>query len=205
MLLSATAPLSEALAREAEARLSAPLYEIYGCTESGQLASRRTGVSQSWVPFSGIRLDQEAGNTFASGGYVEGRVPISDVIELQDGGFFFLHGRHADMVNIAGKRTSLAYLNRQLSAIPEVEDGCFYMPDEAKEASVEGITRLCAFVVAPALTSNQLLNALRSRIDPIFLPRPLVMVESLPRNATGKLPRGELQALLDRHQRGAAR
>jgi acyl-coenzyme A synthetase/AMP-(fatty) acid ligase len=46
---------------------------------------------------------------------------------------------------------------------------------------------------------------LRSRIDPIFLPRPLVMVERLPRNATGKLPRGELQALLDRHQRGAAR
>jgi acyl-coenzyme A synthetase/AMP-(fatty) acid ligase len=205
MLLSATAPLSEALANEAETRLSAPLYEIYGCTESGQLASRRTAASQRWVPFSEIRLDQEAGNTIASGGHVEGHVPLSDVIELQDDGSFFLHGRHADMVNIAGKRTSLAYLNHQLSAIAQVEDGCFFMPDEAKEISAEVITRLSAFVVAPALTSNQVLNALRSRIDPIFLPRPLVMVERLPRNATGKLPRGELQALLDRHQRGAAR
>ena len=30
--------------------------------------------------------------------------------------------------------------------------------------------------------------ALRERIDPIFLPRPLVLVDALPRNATGKLP-----------------
>ncbi len=37
---AATAPLSEALAREAEARTGARLLEIYGCTETGQLATR---------------------------------------------------------------------------------------------------------------------------------------------------------------------
>ena len=42
MLLSATAPLSTTLAAEAEARTGAPMLEIYGSTESGQLASRRT-------------------------------------------------------------------------------------------------------------------------------------------------------------------
>jgi acyl-coenzyme A synthetase/AMP-(fatty) acid ligase len=42
LLLSATAPLSAQLAAEAESRLAAPLLEIYGSTESGQLASRRT-------------------------------------------------------------------------------------------------------------------------------------------------------------------
>ena len=35
-------------------------------------------------------------------------VPLSDAIELLPDGRFLLHGRHADMVNIAGKRTSLA-------------------------------------------------------------------------------------------------
>jgi acyl-coenzyme A synthetase/AMP-(fatty) acid ligase len=203
-LLSATAPLSEALAREAESRLGAPLYEIYGCTESGQLASRRTSESQRWVPFSGVTIETESGNAIASGGYVEGRVPLSDLLELHDEGSFTLHGRHADMVNIAGKRTSLSYLDRQLNAIAGVDDGCFFMPDEAA-AAPEGITRLCAFVVAPTLTSNQLMNALRERVDAIFLPRPLVMLDRLPRNATGKLPRAELQALLDRHARGTAR
>jgi acyl-coenzyme A synthetase/AMP-(fatty) acid ligase len=41
----------------------------------------------------------------------------------------------------------------------------------------------------------QLTEQLRQRIDPVFLPRPLLMVERLPRNATGKLPQQALQEL----------
>lgn len=202
MILSATAPLSAGLAREAEVRLGGTLNEIYGCTETGQLASRRTSTEAAWQPFPGIRLDQEDGVTFASGGHVEGgRQRLGDIIELNDDGSFLLHGRGADMVNIAGKRTSLGYLNHQLGAVAGVEDGCFYHPDES---DVEGITRLAAFVVAPTLTPRQLLAVLRTRLDPVFLPRPLVFLKRLPRNATGKLPRAELQALLDKHAKGAA-
>jgi acyl-coenzyme A synthetase/AMP-(fatty) acid ligase len=96
-----------------------------------------------------------------------------------------LHGRHADLINIAGKRASLAYLNQQLGAIPGVEDGVFLPPaDEAADS----VARLAALVVAPAHTPASLMQALRERIDPIFLPRPLLFVDALPRNATGKLP-----------------
>ena len=35
------------------------------------------------------------------------------------------------MVNIAGKRSSLAYLTAQLMAIDGVEDGVFLMPDDS--------------------------------------------------------------------------
>jgi acyl-coenzyme A synthetase/AMP-(fatty) acid ligase len=35
-------------------------------------------------------------------------------------------------------------------------------------------------------------------MDPVFLPRPLVFVDALPRNATGKLPREALQQLARR-------
>ncbi len=194
MILSATAPLSAPLAHEAEARLGAPLVEIYGCTEAGQLASRRTVAGSPWTLFPGVRLDRQDGRMVASGGHVEGRVPLSDELELNDDGTFLLHGRHADMVNVAGKRSSLAYLNHQLNAIEQVVDGCFFVPDEAEP---DGLTRLCAFVVAPTLKPDQVLAALRDRIDAVFLPRPLLMVDRLPRNATGKLPRGELRALLD--------
>jgi 3-hydroxymyristoyl/3-hydroxydecanoyl-(acyl carrier protein) dehydratase len=51
-------------------------------------------------------------------------------------------------------------------------------------------------VVAPALSREALLQALRQRIDPVFLPRPLVFVDALPRNTTGKLPREALARLL---------
>jgi acyl-coenzyme A synthetase/AMP-(fatty) acid ligase len=191
-LLSATAPLSAQLAAEAESRCRAPLYEIYGSTESGQLASRQTTAGQVWTLLSGVGLEQQGEDTIACGGHVEGRVPLSDIIEILDAQRFLLHGRHADLVNIAGKRTSLAYLNHQIAAIPGVLDAAFFLPDEE---SPDGITRLCAFIVAPGLNSRQLQAELRLRIDPIFLPRPMVFMDKLPRNTTGKLPRNQLQQL----------
>jgi acyl-coenzyme A synthetase/AMP-(fatty) acid ligase len=192
MLLSATAPLSAQLASATEACCKAPLYEIYGSTESGQLASRRTTADLTWDLLPGVGLEQEGDQTIACGGHVEGRVPLSDVIEILSDGRFLLHGRHADLINIAGKRTSLAYLNHQIAAIPGVVDAAFFLPDHE---TPDGITRLCAFVVAPGMNSRQLLAELRPRIDSIFLPRPLVLLDELPRNATGKLPRNHLQAL----------
>ncbi|UVE53705.1 acyl-CoA synthetase family protein [Burkholderia sp. EMB26] len=215
LVLSATAPLSEKLAREAEAALDAPLVEIYGSTETGQIATRRTSQGAAWERFPDIRLDardapdgDDSGPTvWVSGGHVEAPVPMGDALELLGDGRFLLHGRKADLVNIAGKRTSLAYLNHQLNAIAEVVDGVFFMPDEAAPAhgdtALEPVTRLVALVVAPTLSAADLQRALRERIDPAFMPRPLVFVDALPRNETGKLPRDVLAALVAQHARAS--
>lgn len=197
LVLSATAPLSTNLAAEAERRFGCPLLEIYGCTETGQLATRRATAGVAWQTFPDVRLRFEDEAVWAEGGHIEAPTRLSDVIEpiAAKPGHFLLHGRHADLVNIAGKRTSLAYLNYQLTAIPGVQDGVFVLPpDDAGE--VESVHRLVALVVAPALTPAALMQALRERIDPIFLPRPLLFVDALPRNATGKLPHQLAQALL---------
>lgn len=196
--LSATAPLGSELAARIEARSGAPVHEIYGSTESGQLATRRTTDGAVWRLLPGVQLSQENDTTRASGGHVEGSVALSDIIELQPGGRFLLHGRHADLINIAGKRSSLAYLNHQLCAIEGVRDGAFFLPDGADDAA-QGITRLSAFVVAPGVSPQALQAALRQRIDRVFLPRPLVFVDALPRNSTGKLMRESLQALYRQH------
>lgn len=198
LLLSATAPLSQELAVEAETRFAAPLFEIYGCTETGQIASRRTTSGPIWQTFSGIRLRSEGEAVWAEGGHIEVPTPLSDVIELveADPTRFLLHGRHADLVNIAGKRASLGYLNYQLSAIPGVRDGVFLLPSEDDDDAEGGVHRLIAVVVAPELTSAALMQALRERIDSVFLPRPLLFVDALPRNATGKLLDHATRALL---------
>ena len=188
-VLSATAPLSQTLARETEARFGAPLHEIYGCTEAGQIASRRTATDTEWQTLPNVLLARDVENLWVEGGHIDAPTPLSDVIEPIGAGpkwtHFLLHGRHADLVNIAGKRTSLAYLNHQLNAIPGVLDGVFLQPEPAH---AEGIGRLTALVVAPGLTPADLTQALRERIDPTFFPRPLLFVDTLPRNATGKLP-----------------
>jgi len=191
-LVCATAPLSVGLARQVEGRTGARLFEIYGCTESGQIATRRPTQSVQWEAFPGVRLWNEGEQTMVCGGHVRQPTPLQDVIEIQADGRFLLHGRSADMVNIAGKRNSLAYLNYHLTSIEGVTDGVFFLPDGAEERSV---TRLIAFVVAPDLEDEDILAALRDRIDPAFLPRPLLRVEALPREATGKLPREALRAL----------
>jgi acyl-coenzyme A synthetase/AMP-(fatty) acid ligase len=196
LLVSATAPLSPDLVETAEARFGAPLLEIYGCTETGQLASRRPAQTPRWRLFPGVRLTfDETGRAYAGGGHVEARTALHDVLESVDEEHFLLHGRSADLVNIAGKRCSLAYLNHQLNAIPGVEDGAFFMPEEETPGAV---TRLAAFAVAPSLDAASLTRALRERINPAFLPRPLLFVERLPRNAAGKLPREALRTLLRR-------
>jgi acyl-coenzyme A synthetase/AMP-(fatty) acid ligase len=192
LLLCATAPLDAGLAEQAEARFGAPLLEIYGSTETGQMASRRSAREAEWRTLPGIRVALRDGEAWAEGGHIEQPARLGDVLELLADDRFLLRGRVADMVNVAGKRSSLAHLDAQLRAIAGVADGAFYMPDEDGAGDVR---RLAAFVVAPTLTRAVLLAELRRRIDPAFLPRPLVLLERLPRADTGKLPREALRAL----------
>lgn len=212
LVLSATAPLSAALAGEAEARLAAPLIEIYGSTETGQIATRRTAQETAWHLYPSLRMeartstdeqDEQDATVWVSGGHVDTAVPMGDAIELLDDTHFLLHGRKADLVNIAGKRCSLAYLNHQLNAIPGVEDGVFFMPDDVPAAphahGSPPVTRLVALVVAPGLRPADVQHALHERIDAAFLPRPLLMVDALPRDGTGKLARDVLAGLVARH------
>jgi len=184
LLVCATAPLSPQLALKAEASFGAPLYEVYGCTEAGQISTRRTVKTAEWQGFRNITLRQDEKGTWVKGGHVENEILLNDMIELHGNERFLLHGRTEDLVNIAGKRTSLANLNYHLNSIDGVHDGVFVVP----ELESEIVPRLMAFVVAPQLNAETLMSALRHRIDAAFLPRPICFVESLPRNTTGKLP-----------------
>ena len=190
-VISATAPLDCGLAQEIETRCDAPLMEIYGSTETGLIATRRPARTPQWQLLPGIHWAIEGERLRACGGHIETHTAMSDTIEPLDETHFLLHGRIADMINIAGKRHSLVSLNQLLTTLPGVIDGAFFMPDDAGAQ----VTRLAAAVVAPTLDADTLIAALRAHLDPVFLPRPLLFVDALPRNATGKLPRAALQAL----------
>ncbi len=193
LILSATAPLPSELAVAAEVSFQAPLIEIYGCTEAGQIATRRSTRETDWRCLDGIALHQDSAGWWASGAAVEGIAPVQDVIEPTGAGTFRLGSRSADLVDVAGKRSSVSYLNHQLLGIPGVVDGTFVMG----EATGRAVPRLKALAVAPGLSADRVMQALRERLDPAFLPRPLVLVSALPRNSLGKVARADVLRLVE--------
>jgi acyl-coenzyme A synthetase/AMP-(fatty) acid ligase len=204
LVLSATAPLSPQLAQQAEQRLGGPLIEIYGCTEAGQVATRRTAQSELWQTFGELRIRhelREGGERFVvQGGHVVEPTPLADILQLESAQRFRLLGRANDLIHVAGKRTSLSHLNYHLNSIEGVDDGAFWLPDDV----ADGVVRTVAFVVAPGLDAPQILAALRQRIEPVFLPRRIVHLPALPREATGKLTDKALRALAKAQLQGGA-
>ncbi len=182
VILSATAPMSQRLAADLESRFGARVNEVFGCSEAGSLASRATASETLWniaTPFRFEILDEKVR---VSAPHLPEPVILGDVVELVGESSFRWLGRGQDMINIAGKRGSLAHLNHRLTRIPGVIDGVFFLPREDSK-------RLAALVVAPGVEASAILGSLKEAIDPAFLPRPMYLVPMLPRQETGKLAR----------------
>ena len=164
------------------------LIEIYGSTESGQVATRRPTQSEVWETFGEIRVraqvDEADGERFIfEGDFIPEPTPMADILELIDARSFRLLGRANDLIHVAGRRSSLGYLNHHLNSIPGVEDGAFWLPDDV----TDGVVRPVAFVVAPTLDAHAVIAALRERLEAVFVPRRVVHVAAFPREGTGKL------------------
>jgi acyl-coenzyme A synthetase/AMP-(fatty) acid ligase len=200
--LSATAPLSPQLAAQAEAALGGLVAEIYGCTEAGQVASRRTTQGEVWTTLGALHITRHVNGdhtqapeeTFSVlGGHVTEPTALADVLQLIDSTHFKLLGRANDLIHVAGKRSSLAHLNFHLNRIAGVDDGAFWLPDEDSGAGADKVVRTIAFVVAPTLSATAVVQALRGHLEAAFVPRRVVHVAALPREATGKLTASSLR------------
>jgi len=197
-IVSATAPLDPELARHAENRLGAALYEIYGCSEAGALASRRTSEDLAWTLYSDVRLEPANEGFTVHAPYLDEPRPLSDRLQTGPDNRFVLLGRSDEQIKLAGKRTSLAELNHHLLSVGGVEEGSFVVPDGVD-------VRLAAVVVAPGMGPADIKRRLARLIDPVFMPRPLVCVSRLERTGTGKLQRSYLLDIVSRHSAPPAR
>lgn len=186
-VISATAPLRELLAKEVTSLLKTRIFEIYGCTEAGAIAARETINSTKWNLYKGIKIHQHDNKTFIELPFFDNNIEVNDVIDVVNDSQFRLVGRCNDMVNIAGKRGSLADLTMKLQSIDGIDDAVVYLPDEENE-----INRLVAFIVAKNVDEVAISNELAKSVDRVFIPRPIFNVKALPYNETGKLTRKDL-------------
>ena len=192
LIVSATAPLDPALARLVESRLRAPLLEMFGSTETCVFATRRTAQQDVWKIYDGITLETGADSTQVSAAWYERPQKLMDVLERRGDDGFVALGRNSDLVEVAGKRASLADITRRLLAIPGVQDAVAFQPDGAAAGVAN---RVAAVVVSPGAGPRDIATQLAEELDAVFLPRPLVLVDRIPRDAVGKVSRAKLLEL----------
>ena len=189
-IVCATAPLAPELARQAEARLATTVLDVFGCSEAGCVATRRLSREASWDPLPGFRLTlRDSGECVVDSVHADGPVVLADQVRLLGDGRFELAGRLGDQINVAGKRGSLGEITALMLEVPGVEDAVAFLPPTGAENQ-----RPAALYAGNA--DRQAIRAhLRGSLDDVFIPRPLLRVDQLPRTASSKLPREAVLAL----------
>ena len=193
-VICSTASLDARLAEECEATMRTRVSEIFGSTETGAIASRRTATDNHWSCLDGLTIEQRDADAYIRHSTTGERFRLDDKIEVIENRSFNLLGRPTDMIKIAGKRASMVDLNHRLNRIEGIEDGVLL----CRETPGDSVDRLIALVVAPTLSPRQIRMELARQIDSAFLPRRIIHVEKLPRNSSGKLSHDATRPLLNR-------
>jgi acyl-coenzyme A synthetase/AMP-(fatty) acid ligase len=200
-VFSSGAALPENVAAMLRARFGLAVTEVLGSSETGGIASRDR-ADAPWTPLPGV------GVTAAPDGQMlldspfapsdaERPWPCADRIATHADGTFRHLGRRDNVVKVASKRVDLDEMQRALLRLPGVSDAAVF----AEEVDGARGVQVAAAVVAPTWSARSLREALAVQFDAVVLPRPIVCVDRLPREASGKLRRDRLRELLQ----GAAR
>jgi acyl-coenzyme A synthetase/AMP-(fatty) acid ligase len=189
-VVCATAPLSEDLARRAESTLGTEVIDVFGCSEAGCIATRRLSETSTWRPLPGFTLSlPDPGECTVDSVHADEPVALSDQVRLHRDGTFDLAGRLGDQINVAGKRGSLGEITALMLEVPGVDDAVAFLPPSGAENQ-----RPAAFFAGSA--NRRAIRAhLRASLDDVFVPRPLLQVDHLPRTDSSKLPREAVLAL----------
>lgn len=116
-----------------------------------------------------------------------------DWASIDADGFWYLHGRSDDTLNIAGKRMGPAEFESAAVSVPGITMAAAVgVPDELKGEA------LVLYVVAPGGGTN-LESAVSQRVGEVlgrsFLPKRVVVVDDLPRTRSAKIMRRVVKAL----------
>ncbi|WP_433022897.1 AMP-binding protein [Kribbella sp. CA-294648] len=218
-VISGASALGPALAERFIAQFGPVLCDAYGSSEIG-IATIATSADLIEAPGtvgrpclgSSVRILDDhdrpvdagiTGRIFAGGGLVfggysdgssktvvDGRMSTGDLGHLDAAGRLFVDGREDDMIVSGGENVYPVEVENCLMRHPGVAEAVVIgVPDE------EFGQRLVAYVVpaaASAVTEDELIQHVRSNLARYKSPRQVILVDDLPRNATGKILRSKL-------------
>lgn len=122
----------------------------------------------------------------------DGWAYTGDVGAVDEEGFLTLHGREADTIVRGGVNIHPSEIEATIATIAGVREAAV-----VGFASVREGEEIAAFIVTDGTLSEAKISAeLRSKLAPDRCPRKVIIVDSLPRNANGKVVRADLRAKL---------
>jgi acyl-CoA synthetase (AMP-forming)/AMP-acid ligase II/3-hydroxymyristoyl/3-hydroxydecanoyl-(acyl carrier protein) dehydratase len=196
-VFSSGAPLPATVADALRARHGQAVVEVYGSTETGGIGWRET-PDQTWTPFpdATIAVDSEGALLVSSprlGPALPRPFVCADRVELLSAGRFRLLGRADGVMKVGGKRVSLREIEERLLTLPGVRDAAALGVPSSGARGEE----IWVAASAPGWTPALLRERLLAWLDPVTVPRRIRVVPALPREATGKLVRDRLWAMLE--------
>jgi long-chain acyl-CoA synthetase len=215
-VITAGAPLSAATSARFREVFGLPVHVFYGSSECGGICYDREGGAAErgtvGAPVEGVRIILEPVDEAPSGGgrvvvespavsagylpepdehLAHGRFRAGDLAVWQ-GGELALRGRVDDLVNIKGKKVNPREVEAILAGLPGVDEAVVL------GVPVEGRGEILRAVVACRsgdLTTSEVVAWCRGHLSAHKVPRSVILLEALPRNARGKLDRAALLAL----------
>jgi malonyl-CoA/methylmalonyl-CoA synthetase len=200
------------------------LLERYGMTEIGMALSnplhgeRRPGTVGRPLPGVDVRLVDDAGNPAAPGvpGEIEVRGPqvfleywrrpdatreafrdgwfrTGDLGRVEDGYYRILGRASVDIIKTGGFKVSALEIEEELRRHPSVVECAVIGVDDPEWG--ERIAAAVELAPGADLSLEQLQHWARDRLAPYKLPRALLPVTALPRNAMGKVMKAEVARL----------
>jgi acetyl-CoA synthetase len=120
-----------------------------------------------------------------------------DWAEIDDDGFWFLHGRSDDTLNIAGKRIGPAEIESVAVSDPAVVmAAAIGLPDDLK-GEVVGLYLVAAPGVVPdSDVTGRVSNLLAATLGKAFRPKSVDWVADLPRTRSAKIMRRVVKAMV---------
>ena len=209
-VFSSTGPLPDSVARGFSERFSISITEILGSTETGGIATRvrAAGEAAPWWPFDGVQVAMnDDGRMEVDSPFVHSDLPrpfvTADLIEHNPDGSFKHLGRADGTVKIGGRRISTSEVEECLREEADVDDvAVVAVPVEGGR----GHQLLAAVVPTEDRSSKDFIAGLRlvlrKKFEPSCLPRRIVCVEGIPKDANGKTPHDRLLRLFDLQPNG---
>ncbi len=165
---------------ETEVRISVDEERALAAGEVGEVWLRRRGTPTRWYYRDPVATDQV---------FVDGWVRTGDLGHLDEAGHLNLDDRLKDLIISGGANISSVEVEDALCEHPAVVEAAVFGADHP----VLGEEVAAAVVADGPCNPRELRDFVRARLAEHKVPRRLVLVDDLPRNASGKVVKGELR------------